>query len=141
MVQQGLWRLSPQHSLWAHRPKTHLSTSFLSWLKHQLPLEAPSLAQPTKIAPQSASAAACGLPKLCFICCMLSPLWLTSATRVGTCCQSPLCPQRQHLPSVLQCSRDPWGEAREALSCTSAHFHSPGCGWYRGTFQFAVYVH
>lgn len=30
-----------QHSLWAHRLETHLSTSFLSWLKHQLPLEAP----------------------------------------------------------------------------------------------------
>lgn len=35
-----------QHSLWAHRLETHLSTSFLSWLKHQLPLEAPQDSSP-----------------------------------------------------------------------------------------------
>lgn len=41
MVWQGLWGLKPLPSFWAHRLETHLSTSFLSWLKCQLPLEAP----------------------------------------------------------------------------------------------------
>lgn len=78
-----------QRFLWAHRLATHLSTSFLSWLKHQLPLEVPCLAHPTKTAPQSsASTADHHLPKTiqinCALCCMLSPIWLTSARRMGT---------------------------------------------------------
>lgn len=48
MVLQGLWGLKPPSILWAHRLTPYLSTSFLSWLKHQLPPEipAPSLAHP-----------------------------------------------------------------------------------------------
>lgn len=35
-----------QRSLWPHRLNAHLSTSFLSWLKPQLPPEAPQAGPP-----------------------------------------------------------------------------------------------
>lgn len=139
-----------QRSLWAHRRAPYLSTSFLSWLKHQLPPEipAPSLDLPPGQLP---SCLLLQLPVsspghyqqivLCFsFCVLLSPRRWPVLKGWGP--VSPHCvPSAQHVLSVPWCSTELGGKPRRPRTAPSATPTPQAVCCYSGTFQFGVYMH
>lgn len=106
-----------QRSLWAHRLTPRLSTSSLpSWLKLQLPPEAPRPGPPH---PDSS-------PVVCFCSSSCSPYDNTNKS----CGIFLTCSALPH--TAGQCSTE-LGMSPRGLGPHPTHFHSPGCkrvGWY-----------